>query len=146
MTEHDLRDVAFPKLDESQMAALGRCPLTVLKRYRDGGKLFEAGARDFNFFIVKSGTVEIVDESGDTPKIIAVHGPGEFTGDASQTTGSPALFSGVARGQARSLRGVARCPATDFDNHPDLGISYSCLSLVRFGMHPRSPERSRGCA
>jgi thioredoxin reductase (NADPH) len=121
MAQHDLRDVAFPKLDESHMAALGRCPLTVLKRYRDGGKLFEAGARDFNFFIVKSGTVEIVDESGDTPKIIAVHGPGEFTGDASQLTGSPSLFSGVARGQCEVYEVSPDALRQILNNHPDLG-------------------------
>jgi CRP-like cAMP-binding protein len=46
----------------------------------DGEKLFEVGARDFNFFVVKSGTVEIVEECGETPKTITIHGPGEFTG------------------------------------------------------------------
>ena len=121
MAKHDLRDVAFPKLDESQMAALGRCPLTALKKYRDGDKLFEAGARDFKFFIVKSGTVEIVDESGDTPKIIAVHGPGEFTGDASQLTGSPSLFSGVARGQCEAYEVSPDALRQILNNHPDLG-------------------------
>ena len=35
MAENDLRAVAFPKLDETQLASLERCPLTVLKRYRD---------------------------------------------------------------------------------------------------------------
>ena len=43
MAEHDLRAVAFPKLDEAQLAALGRCALTKLKQYRKGEKLFEAG-------------------------------------------------------------------------------------------------------
>jgi thioredoxin reductase (NADPH) len=76
MAEHDLRSVAFPGLDEAQLAALGRCPLTKLKRYRAGEKLFEAGERDCEFFVVKSGEVEIVDESGEAPKTIAVHGPG----------------------------------------------------------------------
>src|SRR5580704_18662632 len=98
MTEHDLHSVAFPKLDEGQLASLGRCPLTTLKRYRGGEKLFEAGDRDFEFFVVKSGEVEIRDESGEAPTTIAVLGPGEFTGDVSQLTGGPAVVSGVARG------------------------------------------------
>jgi thioredoxin reductase (NADPH) len=59
MAEHHLNAVAFPTLDEAQMAALGRCPLTMLKRYRDEEKLFEACERDFKFFVVKSGKVEI---------------------------------------------------------------------------------------
>jgi hypothetical protein len=49
MTEHDLHAVAFPKLDEAQLAALGGCHLTTFKRYRDGEKLFEVGQRDFKF-------------------------------------------------------------------------------------------------
>lgn len=121
MAEHDLRAVAFPRLDESQMAALGRCPLTVLKRYRGGDKLFEAGARDFKFFIVKSGTVDIVDESADTPKTIAVHGPGEFTGDAFQLTGSPSLFSGVARSECEAYEVSPDALRQILNNHPDLG-------------------------
>ena len=72
MAEHDLRSVAFPKLDDAQMASLGRCPLTKLKRYRDGERLFNAGDRDFKFFVVKSGEVEIVDDSGDAPRTITV--------------------------------------------------------------------------
>ncbi len=121
MAEHDLRSVAFPTLNESQMAALGRCPLTALKKYRDGDKLFEAGARDFKFFIVKSGTVDIVDESEDTPKTIAVHRPGEFTGDAFQLTGSPSLFSGVARGECEAYEVSPDALRQILNNHPDLG-------------------------
>ncbi len=55
MSENDLRAVAFPKLDGTQLASLEGCPLTVIKRYRDGEKLFEAGQRDSNFYVVKSG-------------------------------------------------------------------------------------------
>ena len=121
MAEHDLHAAAFPRLDESHMAAVGRCPLTVLKKYRDGDKLFEAGARDFKFFIVKSGTVDIVDESGETPKTIAVHGPGEFTGDAFQLTGSPSLFSGVARGECEAYEISPDALRQILNNHPDLG-------------------------
>src|SRR4051794_10064760 len=98
MAEHDLDAIAFPKLDEGQMAALGRCPLTKLRRYRDGETLFEAGDRDCKFDVVKSGAVEIRDESGDTPKTIVVLHPGQFTGDVAQLTGNPALVTGVARG------------------------------------------------
>jgi thioredoxin reductase (NADPH) len=91
MSDHQLKAVAFPTLDQAQMAALGRCPLTTLKRYRDEEKLFEVGERDFKFFVI-----EIMDESGETPNTVTVHGPGEFTGDVAQLSGSPALVSGVA--------------------------------------------------
>src|SRR5438105_564750 len=97
MAKHDLDAVAFPKLDEPYLAALDRCPKTSLRRYRAGQKLFEAGDRDARFYIVKSGEVEIVDESAEKPKTVRVHGPGDFTGDVGQLTGGPALVTAVAR-------------------------------------------------
>ena len=65
MADNDLNSSAFPRLDEEQMACLARCPLSALKRYEDGQKLIEAGDRDFKFFVVQSGRVEILDESRD---------------------------------------------------------------------------------
>jgi hypothetical protein len=61
--------------------------------------LFEAGQRDYCFYIIKSGQVDIIDKTGDTPKTYIVHGPGDFTGEVAQLTGSPALVSAVARGE-----------------------------------------------
>ena len=84
MTEHDLTAVALPKLDEGQMALLERCLLTTRRQFRAGEKLFEEGDRDVTFFVVKSGEVEIVDESGDVPRVVTVLGRGEFTGDVVQ--------------------------------------------------------------
>src|SRR3954451_22726330 len=98
MFDQDLRSAAFPKLDGGRMAALGRCPLTTTRRHGDGEKLFEAGDRDLSFDVIKSGSVEILDESGEQPRSIVVLGPGEFTGDVSQLTGGPAIVTGIARG------------------------------------------------
>jgi thioredoxin reductase (NADPH) len=55
------------------------------------------GDRIFKFFIVKSGEIEILDYSGDAPKTIAIHHKGEFTGDISHLTGTPAIFTAIAR-------------------------------------------------
>jgi thioredoxin reductase (NADPH) len=97
MAEQDLYAAAFPTLNENQIAALGRCAGAVLKRFQAGQTLFKVGDRNFKFFIVKSGEVEIVDESGETPKTVTVHHPGAFTGDVSQLTGGPAVVTAVAR-------------------------------------------------
>ncbi|WP_165252825.1 FAD-dependent oxidoreductase [Paludisphaera soli] len=99
MLEQDLDAIAFPVLDEVRMAAFDRCPLTRLRRYRDGERLFEAGDRECKLDVVRSGEVEIRDESGETPKVIVVLRPGQFTGDVAQLAGSPALVAGVARGE-----------------------------------------------
>jgi thioredoxin reductase (NADPH) len=121
MAEHDLRSVAFPKLDESRLAALDRCPLTKLAQYRDGEKLFKAGDRDFKFYVIKSGKVEIVDESGDTPRTIAVQGPGEFTGDVAQLTGGPAIVNAIARGDCEVYEVSPEALRKLINDHPDLG-------------------------
>ena len=110
MAEHDLQSVAFPRLDESQISALAGCAAASLTRYEAGRKLFQVGDRDYRFFVVRSGEIEIVDESGDTPKTIVVHGPGEFTGDVAHLTGGPAVVSAVARGGLRGLRGRPATP------------------------------------
>ena len=98
VADHDLYSIAFPKLDSHQVATLGACPKTIRKQYRDGEALFRAGDRDSRFYVVVSGQVEIVDETGDTPKTVTHHGPGEFAGDVSQITGRPAIVSCYARG------------------------------------------------
>ncbi len=104
MIAHDLNAVAFPKLTDEQMSGLERCSAATLKRYRDGERLFQAGDRDFGFFVVKSGKVEIIDESGDAPKTVTVHGPGGFTGDVSHLTGKRRWSAPSRAGIARSTR------------------------------------------
>jgi len=93
----DLQAAAFPTLDQAQIDALGQCAGASLKRYRSGQVLFHCGERDFKFFVLKSGEVEIRDETGETPRTIRVHRAGEFTGDESQLTGNPAIVTAVAR-------------------------------------------------
>ena len=121
MGEHDLRSLAFPVLDLAQMAALDRCPLTTLKRYTDGEKLFDVGDRDLSFFVVKSGAVEIVDESGETPRAVVVLGPGEFTGDVTQLTGGPAIVKAIARGDTVVYEVSPDALRHLLNNHPGLG-------------------------
>jgi CRP-like cAMP-binding protein len=101
MAEHTLRAVAFPRLDDSQIAQLARCTDATVQRYDAGQTLFAVGERDFKFFVIKSGEVEIVDPAGDTPKTITVHGPGEFTGQPLRVR-SP--FSSRRAGRACSPR------------------------------------------
>jgi thioredoxin reductase (NADPH) len=129
MAEYDLRNkaglelqaVAFPKLNEAQLEALGRCPRTALNRYHDGEKLFEVGDRDFKFFVIKSGHIEIVDDSGDTLKTIAMLGPGEFTGDVAHLTGRPSVVSGIARGDCEVYEVSAETLRHILNLVPDLG-------------------------
>jgi thioredoxin reductase (NADPH) len=98
MAEHTLQSIAFPVLDEAQIAQLANCTTVAPQLYRDGEKLVTVGDRGQKFFIVKSGEVEIVDYSGDQPKTLTIHRKGQFTGDISHLTGTPAILNAVARG------------------------------------------------
>ena len=98
MAAPDLQSIAFPTLDESQIAELSRCTGATPKMYPDGTTLFSVGDRNFKFHVIKSGEVEILDYSGEVPKILTVHHQGGFTGDISHLTGNPSVVSAVAKG------------------------------------------------
>jgi thioredoxin reductase (NADPH) len=98
MAGQDLHSVAFPVLDDTQIAALAGCSAASLQRYPDGHVLIKVGDPHFKFFVVKSGSIEILDEWGDTPKRITLHQRGQFTGDVNHLTGKKSLVSAVARG------------------------------------------------
>jgi thioredoxin reductase (NADPH) len=99
MAAHDLRALAFPTLDERLVAAaLGSSGPASLRTFADGEVLFEAGMRNFRFFIVRAGQIEIVDPSVEPPRTIVVHGPGSFTGEVSYLTGGPSPVTAIARG------------------------------------------------
>jgi thioredoxin reductase (NADPH) len=118
MAEQNLQSIAFPTLDEAQIARLGACTAAVSRSYQDGQTLFAVGDRDFKFFLVQSGEVEIIDYSGDEPRRLTSHRKGQFTGDISHLTGTPAVVSAIARGRCEvaeisrdSLRRVLnQCP------------------------------------
>src|SRR5690349_14559956 len=97
MASQDLQTIAFPTLDEAHMATLARCTHAAVERCEAGQTLIQVGDRDFRFFVIKSGEVEIVDRSGESPETVVVHRPGQFTGDVAHLTGAPSIISAVAR-------------------------------------------------
>lgn len=121
MTQNDLHAVAFPKIDEAHMAALERCAGASLKQYRAGQRLIHVGERDFKFFVVKSGEIEILDESGETPETIAVLRRGEFTGDVAHLTGGPSLVSAGARSDSEVYEVRTEGVREILNRFPDLG-------------------------
>ena len=124
MHEHDLNDlnaVAFPRLNDAQIKMLGDCSGAELKHYKAGQKLIEVGERDFKFFVVKSGEIEVVDESGEQTKTIAVLGRGEFTGEVAHLTGGPSLVSVIARRDSEVYEVSADGVREIINRFPDLG-------------------------
>lgn len=62
-----------------------------VRKVEDGEILLEPGTKHVNFNIVKSGELEIVQTPGPSEKIVAVVGPGQFTGEANVLFGRPDL-------------------------------------------------------
>ena len=80
----------FPTLAPAQVeriAVHGRA-----RPIRPGEVLVEAGEQVVPFFVVKAGLVEIVRTSGTSEALVAVHGPGQFTGEVNMLSGRPALL------------------------------------------------------
>jgi thioredoxin reductase (NADPH) len=92
--------LAFPRLSEAEVEALAG--MADLCSFADGEALFHAGDRGLSLYVVESGGIAIVDESGDEPRTVVVHGPREFTGDVSLLTDRPAAISAYARGATRA--------------------------------------------
>src|SRR5260370_30435446 len=93
--------VAFPRLDETDIAALRK--IGTLRRLQDGEILVAAGDAAADFFVVLSGAVEIVDPTGDQPRQVAMHGPGQFTRSVSVLKQWRTVSAAVARGDTEAL-------------------------------------------
>ena len=102
-TPAELSAVAFPTLSEEELAEIAECPKLVRRRFRDGERLFESGDADVPLFIIVSGAIEIIDETGDSPKTLVVHHRGQFTGEVGWLSGARALATGR---RARRHRGL----------------------------------------
>ena len=140
MADLRLNAVAFPKLDPAQLAELGSCPFTSLRRYRDGESLFEACERDLRFSVVKSGAVDIIDESGETPKTIVTLEPGNFTGEVAELTGAPSFVRAVARGDCEAYEVSNESLRQILNRHPDLGDMILQAFLARRQLLRESPD------
>jgi thioredoxin reductase (NADPH) len=140
MAEHDLLSIAFPTLDEAQITRLSGCTAAVPRSFQDGTALFAVGDRDPKFFVVKAGEVEIVDYSGDEPKRLTVHRPGQFTGDVTHLTGSPAVVSAIARGRCEVLEVPGEALRRLLNQCPDLSDVILQAFIARRQLLRQSPD------
>jgi thioredoxin reductase (NADPH) len=121
MPPNDLKSVAFPRLDDRQMAALGDCSLATQRHFEDGQGLFESCAVEGRFFVVKAGKVELIDDSGDAPRTVVVLNPGQFTGEVADLAAGHSLVRAVAQGDCDVYEVSIGALRTILNDHPDLG-------------------------
>ncbi len=88
----DIRGEAFPTLTPEQINRIR--PLSKLRHVEAGEILFEPGDSDVPFFVLLSGSMEIVqpDRRGERP--IVTHEPGSFTGEITMISGRLCLVRG----------------------------------------------------
>lgn len=80
----------FPTLTSAQIARIASHG--VIRPITRGEVLIEDGQTDVPFFVVKAGEIEIIRPSGLGDLLVAVDGPGQFTGEVSMLLGRRALM------------------------------------------------------
>ncbi len=95
MAEPIDRNGAFPRLTEEQRTRLRAVGRT--RAVRSGELLFREGDAGYDFFVVESGAIAIVEGYGHGNRVIAVHGAHRFLGEVNLVTGAPPYLSAVVR-------------------------------------------------
>ena len=88
----DANSQAFPVLKAAQIDRVRTG--SKLRQVRKGEILFEPGDTDIPFFVLLSGSMEIVQPDFKGERLIATHGPGEFTGEMTMISGRRSLVRG----------------------------------------------------
>jgi thioredoxin reductase (NADPH) len=102
MDEPADRHGAFPRLDEEQRARLRAAG--EVRAVRPGEVLFAEGDAAYDFFVVESGAVAIVQGYGHENRVVAVHGPHRFLGELNLLTGSAAYLTAVVRDRGEVIQ------------------------------------------
>ncbi|MEO6193167.1 MAG: FAD-dependent oxidoreductase [Thermoanaerobaculia bacterium] len=80
----------FPTLTPAQIARIAAHGS--VRRVQRGEVLVEAGEQPVPFFVVTAGRLEIVRNPGPAETLVAVHAPGQFTGEVNMLSGRRSLF------------------------------------------------------
>jgi thioredoxin reductase (NADPH) len=123
------QDVAFPTFGAKDLAALRARGRT--RDIRAGEVLFAEGDREFSFFVVLEGSVEIVEHSRGTPHTVTVHRPGQFTGDVDVLSGRAVLVTGRASQDGQVLQLSRAELRRAVDELPELGETILKAFLMR---------------
>ena len=141
----DPRTQAFPTLTEAQINRIR--PVGKLRKVEPGEILFEPNDTEIPFFVMLSGTMEIVqpDLSGERP-IVKHDAPGEFTGEMAMISGARCLVRGrvteagefleVSAGGLRSL--VAKDAKLQRDFYASFYLAAACADQRKF--RERGPD------
>ncbi|MGA3171199.1 MAG: FAD-dependent oxidoreductase [Chthoniobacteraceae bacterium] len=102
----DTESIAFPKLDDRQLAMLE--PLGSRRMLRRGEIVYRAGQRNLPLTVILSGEVEAFEPRDGEELILATAGPRDFVGDVGMLMGTASLAS--SRGKAEQSE-ILQVPA-----------------------------------
>jgi len=88
----EVRAQAFPVLTAEQISRIR--PLSKVRNVKVGDILFEPGDTDIPFFVLLSGSMEIVQPERHDERLIVNHDAGEFTGEMTMISGRRGLVRG----------------------------------------------------
>ena len=88
----DARGAAFPRLTAEQIDRIRS--LSKIRKVNVGDILFEPGDSDVPFFVLLSGSMDIVQPDRRGERLIVTHDPGEFTGEIIMISGRRCLARG----------------------------------------------------
>jgi len=97
----DARTQAFPVLTSEQIDRIR--PSAHVRSVQAGDILFAPGDTAVPFFVLLSGSMEIVQPSLQGERSVATHGPGEFTGELMMISGQRCLVLGRVTGAGEFL-------------------------------------------
>ena len=92
---------AFPVLGAAEIAEAA--PFGSERQVAAGDVLFEAGAANYELFVVLEGAAEVVRVEGEETDVIATYGPGGFIGELTLLTGQRRFLTGRATSAGRML-------------------------------------------
>lgn len=84
-------DIAYPILSPSQIAQLQKYGEEQSTQVSD--VLFQVGDKDYDWFVIIAGALEIVNNADTNPEILAVRTAGQFLGEISLLTGQTAFLT-----------------------------------------------------
>ncbi len=82
---------AFPTLTDADMAVMAE--LGTRRPIAAGEYLYREGDVTYDFYVVVSGTIEVVTHNGDGEQVVAVHGASKFLGELNLLTGMRVFVS-----------------------------------------------------
>ena len=104
LVDRETNQAAFPKLSEADLSELRQFGES--QTIKDGTTLIEAGEKEFDFYIIESGKVKVIDTSSGEARTVTTLGEREFIGDLANLKGSPSVSTVTADGECQ-VRAIA---------------------------------------